>query len=89
MNEVYAGDVYVVTVSKDGNIEHWVAATTPKEALVAVQLHVGPAWNVKLTNRRLTSHEKEGLQLRPNDVRKIDRPLGATPLPHPKSGSGS
>jgi len=74
MSRGYAGAVYVVAASKGGETEYWVAATNPKEATVAVQLVVGPAWKVKLTNRRLTPPQLAELNLRPDDVRRL-RPL--------------
>jgi hypothetical protein len=40
--------IYVVAASRDGVTEEWVAATTPEEAIIAVQLQSGPSWQVKL-----------------------------------------
>jgi hypothetical protein len=67
----YKGAVYVVAASKGGETEYWVAATSPKEATAAVQLVVGPAWRVKLINRRLMPNQLAELNLRPDDVRRL------------------
>jgi len=64
--------LYVVAASKDGQTEYWIAATGPKEAALAVQLHVGPEWRVTLTNRQLTAAQIAALDLRPDDVRRLD-----------------
>lgn len=74
MGKGYAGAIYVVAASKNEKTEYWVAATNPKEATVAVQLVLGPAWKVRLTNRRLTRHQLAELNLRADDVRRL-RPL--------------
>jgi hypothetical protein len=74
MGKTLAGGVFIVTASKEGQIEEWIAATSPKEAVVAVQLQAGPEWRVELTNRRLTPTEIASLNLRAGDVvRLIDR----------------
>jgi hypothetical protein len=75
MGRAYAGAIYVVAASKDGKTEYWVAATSPKHATAAVQLAIGPAWKVRLTNRRLTPTQLAELRLRPDDVRRL------SPLP--------
>jgi hypothetical protein len=84
MGKHYAGGIYVLAASKDGKTDYWVAATKPKEATVAVQLALGPAWKVRLTDRRLTPNQVAELQLRPDEVRRL------IPLPYkppPRSGS--
>jgi hypothetical protein len=72
MGRPFASRVFVVSASKDGQIQEWVAATSPKEAIVAVQLQTGPEWRVELINRRLTPAEVASLNLRTGDVRRID-----------------
>jgi hypothetical protein len=67
----YASEIYVVTAIKDGVTEYWVAATTPKEAVMAVQLQAGPQWQVKVTDRRITALEAHRLKLRPGHVRRL------------------
>jgi hypothetical protein len=75
MGKASVGAVYVVAASKDGKTEYWAAATSAKDATTAVQLAVGPAWEVRLTNRRLMPNQLAELNLRPDDVRRL------TPLP--------
>jgi len=64
MGKLYAGGIYVVAASKHGRTEYWVAATSPKQATGAFQLVVGPTWNIKLLNRRLTPTQFAELDLR-------------------------
>jgi hypothetical protein len=71
MGKGHARPIYVVSASKDGKIEYWVAATNPNEATVAVQLVLGPAWKIKLTDRRLNPSQLAELNLRPDDVRRL------------------
>jgi hypothetical protein len=71
MGKEYTGAVYVVAASKEGKTEHWVAATSPKEAVLAVQLILGPTWKVALTNRLLTPSQRAELNLRLDDVRRL------------------
>lgn len=54
MSRAYADGIYLVVASKDGLTEEWVAVTSAKEAIVAVQLQTGPAWQIRLSDRRLT-----------------------------------
>jgi hypothetical protein len=72
MGRPFASGAFIVSASKDGQIQEWVAATSPKEAVVAVQLQTGPEWRVELTNRRLTRTEVASLNLRLGEVRRID-----------------
>jgi hypothetical protein len=72
MGRAYATAIYVVAASKGGKTDYWVAATSPKEATTAVQLFVGPAWRVRLTNRRLTPAQLAELNLGPDDVRRLN-----------------
>jgi hypothetical protein len=71
MGKEYLGAVYVVAASKEGKTEYWVAATPLKEAVVAVQLVLGPTWKVALTDRRLTLSQRAELNLRLDDVRRL------------------
>ncbi len=71
MGKFYAGAIYMIAASKDGKTEYWAAATSPKEATAAVQLAVGPAWKIKLINRRLTPAQVAELSLQPDDVRRL------------------
>jgi len=63
--------VYVVAASNDDVTEEWAAATPPKEAVVAVQLQTGPSWQIKLTDRTLTTAQARELKLRDGDVRRL------------------
>jgi hypothetical protein len=72
MGRPFASGVFIVSASKDGQSQEWVAATSPKEAIVAVQLQTGREWRVELTDRRLTPTEVASLNLRPGEVRRID-----------------
>ena len=75
MSKLYAGGIYVVAASKDGQTEYWAAATSPKQATAAVQLVLGTTWKIKLINRRLTPAQVAELSLQPDDVRRL------SPLP--------
>jgi hypothetical protein len=70
MGKEYVG-AYVVAASKDAKTEYWVATTPPNQAVLAVQLVVGPTWKVALTNRRLTPAQKAELNLRSEEVRRL------------------
>ena len=67
MGKLYAGGIYVVAASKDGQTEYWAAATSPKQATAAVQL-VLSTWKIKLINRRLTPAQVAELSLQPDDL---------------------
>ena len=71
MRKEYAGAVYIVAASKEAKTEYWVAVTPPNEAVLAVQLLLGPTWKVTLTNRRLTPTQRADLNLRLDDVRRL------------------
>jgi hypothetical protein len=63
MGNLYGGAICVVAASKHGKTEYWVAATSPEQATGAVQLVLGPTWNVKLLNRRLAPTQLAELNL--------------------------
>jgi hypothetical protein len=67
----YAGEIHVVVAAKDGVTEEWVAATTTKEAVVAVRLQTGPEWQIKLRALPLTKVQVRDLRLRPGEVRRL------------------
>jgi hypothetical protein len=69
----YPHVVYIVAASKDGVTEEWAAATPAKEALVAVQLHAGPSWRIKLTDRTLTTTQARELNIRDGTVHRLGR----------------
>jgi hypothetical protein len=71
MSKWYPDGIYIVTASKDGVTEEWVAATSAKEAIVAVQLHAGAAWQIRLSDRRLTRNQAQSLKLRRDEVRRL------------------
>jgi len=71
MGKEYVAAVYVVAASKDAKTGYWVAATPANEAVLAVQLVLGPTWKVVLTNRRLTPSQKAELNLRSDEVRRL------------------
>ncbi len=71
MSRAYADGIYLVVASKDGVTEEWVAVTSTKEAIVAVQLQAGPAWQIRLSDRRLTRTQAQSLNLRRDEVRHL------------------
>jgi hypothetical protein len=71
MDNENARSAYVVAAMMGDLTQYWAAATQSKEAIVAVQLHVGPSWAVQLTNRRLSNAQVESLSLRRDEVRRL------------------
>jgi hypothetical protein len=71
MGNEYAGGIYVVAATKDGEIEYWVAATPRAKAGSAVKEMLPPRWTVTVTDRRLTPNQVAELKLRANGVRKL------------------
>ncbi len=71
MDNENARGAYVVAAMMGDLTQYWAAATAPKEAIVAVQLHVVPSWAVQHTNRRLTNAQVESLSLRRDEVRRL------------------
>jgi hypothetical protein len=67
----YADDIHVVVAVKDGVTEEWVAATTTKEAFMAVRLQTGPEWQIKLRALPLSKAQVRDLRLRPGEVRRL------------------
>jgi hypothetical protein len=61
----------VISASKDDLIEYWGVASQPKQAVVAVQLKLGPEWQVALSTPRLKLSCLERLQLQPDELRKL------------------
>jgi hypothetical protein len=71
MGDEYAGDIYVVAVSKGGLTEYWAAAVPREKAVEAVRLQVPPDRLLFLTERRLTLRQVIELKMRPGSVRKL------------------
>jgi hypothetical protein len=67
----YAGDVYIVTGTKDGETEYWVAATPRDEALDAVRDQIAPGWTPHLTDQLLPSEMVVQLDMRADSVLRL------------------
>lgn len=67
----YAGDIYVVAVSKGSLTEYWAAAVPREEAIEAVRMQAPPDRLLFLTDRRLTLKQVIELKMRPGSVRKL------------------
>jgi hypothetical protein len=68
MGSTFLGGIYVVAATKDGKTDYWVAATRREDAVIAVELLLGPGWTVALTDRRVSPQQIDALKLRPNGV---------------------
>jgi hypothetical protein len=71
MANTYAGGIYVVVATKDGETEYWAAATHRAKAASAVKEILPPGWTGTVTDRLLTPDQVAGLNLRANGVRKL------------------
>jgi hypothetical protein len=54
MANTYAGGIYVVAATKDGETEYWAAATPRAKAAFAVKEMLPPGWACTVTDRHLT-----------------------------------
>ena len=70
-NNRYAADIHVVTATKDGKTEYWVAAVTRDQALQAVRNQAPPGWKLALIDDGLTPARVAELKMRPNSVRRL------------------
>ena len=70
---LFPGAAHIVEAAKDGEVEYWVAGTTPDKAIAAVLLIVGPAWRLRLTDRLLPPREVAALRLREGGVLRLRR----------------
>jgi hypothetical protein len=73
MSNSYAGAVYIVSATKDGKTDYWVATTTREDAVATVESQLGPGWTLARTNNRLPTETMAELKMRPDCIRKLDR----------------
>ena len=71
MNTIFADVVYVVSATKNGQLEFWAAATPRRVAAAQVQRSLPPGWKATLTSWRLSRGRAAELEMRPNTVRKL------------------
>ena len=71
MASPYVGAVYVVAATRGDVTIYWAAATERQDAVIAVDLLLGPGWTTILTDKRLSSAQIEALHLSPNTVREL------------------
>ena len=67
----YAGDVYIVIATKDGETDYWVAATPREEALDAVRDQLALGWTLHLTDQLLPSEMVAQLDMRGDSVLRL------------------
>ena len=67
----FARCAYVVEATKDGQIECWAVATHRDDALAVVRGQTSSAWNLILTERRLTHKQAVELKMMHNTVLKL------------------
>jgi hypothetical protein len=71
MGNAFAGRIYVVAATKDGQTQFWAAATPRKTAAVEVQQSLPTGWMAFPTGWRLTPQKVAELNMRANSVRKL------------------
>jgi hypothetical protein len=71
MGNAFAGRIYVVAATKDGQTEFWAAATPRKTAAAEVQQLLPTGWTAVPTGWRLTPEKVAELNMRVHSVRKI------------------
>jgi hypothetical protein len=75
MNNAFAGRIYVVAATKDGQTEFWAAATPRKTAAAEVQQLLPTGWMAVPTGWRLTPEKVAELNMRANSVRIVPMPV--------------
>jgi hypothetical protein len=73
MSKAFAGRIYVVAATKDGQTEFWAAATPRKTAAAEVQQLLPTGWMAVPTGWRLTPEKVAKLNMRANSVRKLEQ----------------
>jgi hypothetical protein len=71
MGNAFAGRIYAVATTKDGQTEFWATATPRKTAAVEVQQSLPTGWMAVPTDWRLTPKKVAELNMRANSVRKL------------------
>ncbi len=71
MGNAFAGRIYVVAATKDGQTAFWAAATPRKTAAAEVQQLLPLGWTAVPTGWLLTPEKAAELNMRANSVRKI------------------
>ncbi len=71
MGNAFAGRIYVVAATRDGQNEFWAAATPRKTSAADVQQLLPNGWMAVATGRRLTPEKVAELNMRANSVRKL------------------
>jgi hypothetical protein len=71
MNTIFADVVYVVSATKNGQLEFWGAATPRQVAAAQVQRSLPPGWKATLRTWRFSRERAAELKMRPNTVRRL------------------
>ena len=71
MGKAFAGRIYVVAATKNGQTEFWAAATPRKIAAAEVQQLLPTGWMAVPTGWRLNPEKVAALNMRANSVRKL------------------
>ena len=71
MHNAFAGRIYVVAATKDGQTEFWAAATRRGSAAAAVQQLLPLGWTAVVTGWHLAPGKVAEFNMRANSVRKI------------------
>jgi hypothetical protein len=71
MNTIFADVVYVVSATKNGQLEFWAAATPRQVAAAQVQRSLPPGWKATLRTWRFSRERAAELKMRPNTVRRL------------------
>jgi hypothetical protein len=71
MIQTYARFACIVSATKGDLTCYWAIASPPKQAIVAVQLILGPEWTVILANSSIKPSCLERLKLHADAIREL------------------